>query len=104
MSTRPTKNPPEKKIGPFANGVGVAIWINAIETNDGPKQVRSITIAPRRYLDRDKGQWKDASSYQPSDLPALIFSLQQAQAHCYNEPLPDAPEGDDPTGRGDIPY
>ena len=31
---RPQK-PPEKKIGPFASGIGVAIWLNESENNDG---------------------------------------------------------------------
>ena len=97
MSTKSVKNPPEKKIGPFANGIGVAIWLNTIETDDGPKHVRSITIAPRRYMDRDTGQWKDATSYQPADLPAIIFALTQAQAHCYTEPVPGSSEGEDPS-------
>ena len=32
---------PEKKIGPFASGVGVAIWLNTTETDDGPRSFRS---------------------------------------------------------------
>ena len=32
--SRPTK-PPEKKIGPFAGGIGVAIWLNEGESEDG---------------------------------------------------------------------
>lgn len=80
---------PEKKIGPFAAGVGVAIWLNQVETAEGPpRPMRSITIAPRRYFDKESNQWKDASSYNPSDLPALIFALTQAQAYCYTTPLP----------------
>lgn len=47
---------PEKKIGPFAGGVGVAIWINTAETPDGTKQFRSITVAPRRYFDKESNQ------------------------------------------------
>jgi hypothetical protein len=37
-----------------------------------PKTVRSITIAPRRYRDRETGEWKDARSFRASDLTALI--------------------------------
>ena len=88
---------PEKKIGPFAGGVGVAIWINQVETQDGTRQFRSITIAPRRYFDKESNQWRDAPSYQPADLPALIFALQQAQAFCYTSPLP----GEDPAKGGE---
>ena len=68
-----TGRPPEKKIGPFANGVGVTIWINQVDTDKGPVPMRSITLNPPRYRDRDTGEWKDSKSYRPSDLPALIF-------------------------------
>ena len=79
---------PEKKIGPFAGGVGVAIWMNRAQTNDGPKMFRSITINPRRFFDQEAGEWRDAGSYNPADLPALIFALQQAQAYVFQTPLP----------------
>lgn len=96
--TRAAKTPPEKKVGPFANGVGISIWLNRIETGQGPRQVRSITINPRRYFDSESNQWKDASGYNPSDLPALIFALTKAQEYCYETPLPetDTGEGTDP--------
>jgi hypothetical protein len=87
-SARKPKRQPEKKIGPFANGVGACVWLNTIETDNGSKTVRSISINPRRYVDQESQQWKDAQSYNPADLPALIFSLQQAQAHCYETPIP----------------
>ena len=79
---------PEKKIGPFASGVGVAIWLNTTETDDGPRRFRSITINPRRYYDKEDKEWKDAGSYNPADLPALIFALQKAQEYVYETPLP----------------
>ena len=82
------RTPPEKKIGPFSGGIGVAIWVNTIDTDEGPKQIRSLTIAPRRYLDRESGEWRDAGSFNPSDLPALIFALQKAQEYVFTTPLP----------------
>src|SRR5436309_1382845 len=87
-NARPDVRQPEKKIGPFAGGVGVAIWTNRVQTDDGPKTFRSITINPRRYRDEVSLQWKDAGSYNPADLPALIFALQQAQAYVFETPLP----------------
>jgi hypothetical protein len=96
-ASRATKSPPEKKIGPFANGVGVSIWLNKIETDQGSRQVRSITVNPRRYFDRDSNEWKDASSYNPSDLPALIFALTKAQEYCYETPLPGSDESESPS-------
>jgi hypothetical protein len=32
---------PEKKIGPFHNGLGIAIWLNSVETENGPRYFRS---------------------------------------------------------------
>jgi hypothetical protein len=94
------KRQPEKKIGPFANGVGVCIWLNTIETDEGPRQMRSITINPRRYFDRESNAWKDAQSYNPADLPALIFCLQKAQEYVYETPLPNQQASDNPGGNG----
>ncbi len=78
---------PEKKIGPYPGGIGVAVWINTIDTGNGPRKIRSITIAPRRYLDAKTGEWRDSPSFRPGDLPALIFALQKAQEFVYTSPL-----------------
>ncbi len=86
-SPRQTRQPPEKKIGPFAGGIGVAIWTNTVESDDGPRQYRTITIAPRRYQDKKTGEWKDAGGFAPSDLPALIFALQKAQEYVFTRSL-----------------
>jgi hypothetical protein len=83
---------PEHKIGPYPGGIGVAVWLNTIDTDDGPRQVRSITISPRRYLDSESGEWRDAGSYRIGDLPALIFALQKAQEYIYTKPLPEEKE------------
>ena len=81
--------PPEKRIGPFAGGIGVAIWLNEATEEDGSvRHFRSLTVNPRRYLDKKSGQWKDAASFQPSDLPALLFCLTKAQEYCYETPVP----------------
>ena len=91
-----TKRPPklpEKKIGPFAGGIGVAIWLNEAQMPDGTvRKFRSITLAPRRYYDKESNQWKDAPSYQPSDVPALLFCLNKAQEYCYETPIPGQEE------------
>lgn len=98
--TRPQK-PPEKKIGPFANGIGVAIWLNEVTGEDGSvRAFRSVTINARRYLDPKSGQWKDAASYQPSDLPALLFCLAKAQEYCYETPVPGQEETETGTSEG----
>ena len=86
-SSKKSKKQPEKKIGPFAAGIGACVWINTIETENGPRTVRSITVNPRRYFDRETNEWKDAPSYNPADLPALIFALNQALEHCFTVPL-----------------
>src|SRR5262245_40077837 len=79
---------PEKKIGPFHNGLGVAIWLNAVETDKGLRYFRSITIAPRRYLDPKDGAWKDAKSFRPVDLSTLELALNAARQYCQSTPLP----------------
>ncbi|GAB4161685.1 MAG: hypothetical protein Tsb009_38930 [Planctomycetaceae bacterium] len=88
------RNQPERKFGPYPGGVGVAVWINTIETDQGAKNIRSITINPRRYFDNTSQQWKDSRSFRPEDLPALIFGLQKALEHCYLEPISGQDTGD----------
>lgn len=114
MSTAKTKKdktptkPPELKVGPYQGGIGVAVWLNQIQTEYGPKSIRSITIAPRRYLDKQTGQWKDSGSFRPGDLTALILALEKAREHCLMKPLPGEESADDRMANipdnGDIPY
>jgi hypothetical protein len=89
------KDPPERKIGPFPNGVGVCIWSNQATSDQGPRTFRSITINPRRYFDRETNEWKDAMSYNASDLPSLIYALQLAAKYCFET---DAIEQDPAAG------
>src|ERR1022692_3701559 len=79
---------PEKKWGPFDCGVGVAVWLNEVETAEGKRFFRSVTIAPRRYLDEKTGKWEDASSLRTTDLPSLILALEAAHAYVSSTPLP----------------
>ena len=60
----PAPRGPEKKIGPFAGGIGVAVWLNSVQGDDGSaRRVSSITLSPRRYRDRQTGEIaKDAVS------------------------------------------
>lgn len=90
---------PEKKFGPYAAGIGIAVWLNTIQTDDGPRKVRSISISPRRYLDRESGEWRDSTSYRPSDLPALLFALAKAQEYVFTNPIP----GEEQNSRRDEP-
>ncbi len=84
---KPVKRP-ELKIGPFQGGIGVAVWQNEIQTEAGIRLIRSITLAPRRYRDRQTGEWKDAVSYRPGDLTALILALEKTREYCLTTPLP----------------
>ena len=81
--------PPELKIGPFQGGIGVAVWLNETDTPEGKRTFRSITIAPRRYLNKTTGEWKDAGSFRPGDLTAIILALEKAREFCLMKPLPD---------------
>src|SRR5438270_397863 len=89
---------PEKKWGPFPGGVGVALWLNEVQTEMGNRYIRSITIAPRRYRHPETGQWEEAGSFRLTDIPALILALQAAVDHAHSVPLPgQSAEGDEPT-------
>ena len=84
MATKPIKKTPttprrpERKWGPFHGGVGVAVWLNEVDTAEGKRYFRRITIAPRRYLDDKTGKWVDASSLRTTDLPSLLLALHVA--------------------------
>lgn len=108
---RPKRQPPEKKFA--VGGIGVAIWLNTIESDDGPKSFRSVTIAPRRYQDKQTGEWKDSTSFNPGDLPALIFVLTKVQEFVFTVPYPgqepepaagQAANGDAERGDADLPF
>jgi len=85
-------NNPRRSLAPYAGGIGVAVWLNTIETADGRRVMRSITIAPRRYRDRQTGEWKDSGSFRPSDIPILLVGLQKAMEFVYTTPLPATKE------------
>ena len=57
--------------------------------------MRSITVSPRRYRDAQSGEWKDAPSYRPSDIPALVFGLEKALDFIFSNPLPGQDESHD---------
>ncbi len=109
--TASTPRYPEQKYGPFHGGVGVAVWLNEVETESGPRFFRSVTIAPRRYRDPKSGNWKDASSLRSTDLPALILALQAAHQFMATAPLPGQPAEEDQVeevavndGNSPVPY
>lgn len=80
---------PEKKFGPYPGGIGIAVWLNTAIAEDGElRRFRSITISPRRYQERETGEWKDAVSYNSGDLPALIYALQRALDFVATTPIP----------------
>ena len=88
---------PERKWGPFHGGVGVAVWLNEVETENGKRFFRSVTLAPRRYIDEKTGKWEDASSYRTTDIPVLLLALQAAHDYVHSTPLPGLPaEGEEP--------
>lgn len=79
---------PEKKWGPFHGGVGIAVWLNEVQTDAGPRFFRSISLQPRRYRDKKTGMWKDAASLRPTDIPALMLGLEAAMSFIAHTPLP----------------
>jgi hypothetical protein len=95
-ATQQATNKPELVIGPFPGGVSVKVWINDIETAEGSRKVRSVTISPRRYRDKKTGDWKDSNSFRPIDLPALTLALQKAYEHCNTVALPGQSPSEEP--------
>ncbi|MFO1003482.1 MAG: hypothetical protein U0936_24380 [Planctomycetaceae bacterium] len=93
--------PPEKRFGPFSGGISIAVWFNKTESENGPKSFRTVTITPRRYLDRETGEWKDSSSYHINDIPALLLGLQQAQEYVLTTPLPESDQETIPSDTGE---
>lgn len=119
MATTKTKRKnearyPERKWGPFAGGSGVAVWMNEFQTDQGVRFARSITLAPRRFREAKTGEWKDAMSYRPVDIPAILLGLQAALDYCRSTPLPGEPaeleetdalrNGDGPPDDGSSPF
>jgi hypothetical protein len=112
---RPKAEPryPERKWGPFAGGIGVAVWLNEFTTDEGTRYARTITLAPRRFKEKKSGDWRNGA-YRPVDLAALLLAIQAAQEYCLKTPLPgDAAEPDEvealaqgevPPNDSDIPY
>lgn len=82
---------PEKKLGPFHGGLGLSIWLNEVETEQGKRFYRSVTLAPRRYRDPATGEWKDAHSYRPIDLSVLELAIAEARRFISSTPLPGQP-------------
>lgn len=81
----------ERKYGPFHGGVEVAVWLNEVQTDSGPRFVRTVQITPRRYRDKKTGKWHKARSFRATDLPALILALEASRAFMESAPLPHRP-------------
>jgi hypothetical protein len=70
--------------------------MNRVETDQGPRYFRSITINARRYRDPKTGEWKDAASFRPVDLATLELALAHARQYIESVPLPGEPvEGEE---------
>ena len=92
-TTPASASKPELKIGPFAGGIQITVWKNQVTTAAGPRFIRSIKIAPRRYKDAESGEWQDSPSYKTTDIPVLVLALQKAHEFVLSNPLPDPEDG-----------
>ena len=92
-SSRQSNRQPEKKFGPYPGGISVPDWLNDVETDAGTRQARNVTTSPRRYRDPQSGDWRDGS-FRPSDIPALLFGLQQALEFIFTHPISGQEERD----------
>jgi hypothetical protein len=88
-------NGPILKVGPFVGGISVNLWENQVDTDNGTAAIRSVTISPRRYLDKRTGEWKDAKSYRPVDIPAIMLGLEKVHEYNLTHPIPGDPSEDD---------
>lgn len=59
--------------------VSASVFANEVNGEGGKRTVRSVNVQ-RRYREGD-GDWKTATSFALSDLPAAIRVLQLAQQH-----------------------
>ena len=83
---RSKRPPPEMKFS--VGGIGVAVWLNTVDTDQGERSFRTVTVAPKRYFDKTSGEWKNGTGFHPNDLPALIFCLQKTLEFAFTTPLP----------------
>lgn len=59
--------------------VSASIFVNKIETTDGPVPVRNVVLQ-RTYTDKE-GKFENANSYGINDLPKAIMALNKAYEH-----------------------
>ena len=83
VANQQPKQLPDFKVD-LAGGMGVTAWGNSIQTAKGPKKVYSVTISPRRYQN-SAGEWCDSKFFNPADLPALIFGLEEMLRWCFRQ-------------------
>ncbi len=97
-------NKPELKVGPFAGGIAVNVWRNTVQTDQGPRTIRSITISPRRYRDTESGEWRDSYSFRPIDLTALILAMEKAREYILTAESAQQSEESVDDGRQENPF
>lgn len=59
--------------------VSASVFANEVNGEGGKRTVRSVNVQ-RRYREGD-GEWKTATTFGLSDLPAAIRVMQLAQQH-----------------------
>jgi hypothetical protein len=82
----PAKQRPVIKFGPYARGVGTAIWERIVQGHYGPMVQRSISINMPRYQDAS-GDWKTSGSLTLQDAMVLLIALQKAVDFCITAPV-----------------
>ena len=80
----------------FLESIGISIWLNRVEREQGPRFFRSVTINARRCRAPKTSEWKDAASFRPVDLATLEMALQCARVYIESTSLPGQPvEGEE---------
>ena len=76
MATKTTKRPttvprrPERKWGPFHGGVGVAVWLNEVETEEGKKYLEENLKVANSLAIGSSPTWLANSKYKFAGIDA----------------------------------
>ena len=77
----------------MSNRVQAAIWLNSVETADGPIQSHAIRIT-KSFKDKQTGEWKRTDHLFADDLPNVAVVAMEAYKHLrLSSREPDSADG-----------
>ena len=60
--------------------VSASVFVNEIDTENGKRRIRSVSLQ-RRYRDDSDGEWKSSNSFGLGELPQALAVLDLAMKH-----------------------